>query len=204
VFAAMKAVRGILKKFDQKQFAKIIDNSYLRRAAQALTDFLTAVRGFDVAPDAEELDLNALLEAFVGDMSANVHADRSIYETLHDNQQYLDALAARVAHVPIFSDLEIEHIAESRLNPVWLDRQRFNDALQGLLEQLTVAGAGKIVLTTRRKEDQNYLEVVAEQTSQNPDASLRLASHSRRFAACGVVMAPLELASGCGVALRLP
>ncbi|TSA56231.1 MAG: MBL fold metallo-hydrolase, partial [Planctomycetaceae bacterium] len=201
VRAAQKVVQKIMRIFDEKQFENIIHPSFLRRASALLKDFLSLVRGINYQVEQETFELNGFVKILLKDMSSSLYTDESIFESLDNDDAFINSLAARIAHVPIFRDVEFGFKPAKEEIQVYMDRQRFGDAFQGLSEQIAIAGAKDILITTFNEHRRAGIKIIVRGFKKEIIPERKFNMHCRRFLTCGVHLRRLESDTGRGVCL---
>lgn len=170
----MKSINGIFKGSDLEA---ILDRSLISGTSRLLIDFMSAVKGIELDVDRGNWDLSTLLSEIVDDQAARPTDD--LMDCLDDPVRYASALAKRIAHIPVFD--EIEMTLEGSGSMVWLDRRRFQDAFSGVLLDLAGAEAKKILI---RVDGSSF--VIASDIALGPTmGEKKVRALSRRFELAG-------------------
>lgn len=185
IFKAVGAVRNIMKLFDQRRYEAVISQSHLRRASDLLKDFLAVIRGVPPRTEKEEVCLNSFVKDLVRNIQICRYKDESIFDTLHNNTAFLEALSARIAHVPIFQGIHIKFFPGRDCVKVRLDRQRFSDALQGLLEHIALTKGKQISVSTYADQNETGIKLLTDRFNQDAIIARKFNIHVRRFRICG-------------------
>jgi hypothetical protein len=135
----MKSINGIFKGSDLEA---VLDRSLIAGTSRLLIDFMNAVKGIELDVDRGECDLLSLVNDVLVDQRTRPTDD--LMDCLDDPKRYASALAQRIAHIPVFDDIEI--VLEGNGTNVWLDPRRFQDGLSGILLDLAGADAKSIRL----------------------------------------------------------
>ena len=128
----MKSINSIFKGSDLEA---VLDRSLISGTSRLLIDFMNAVKGIDLDVQNAECDPNQLINDVLEDQ--RVRPDDNLLDCLDNPDRYASVLAKRIAHIPIFDDIEIAF--EGNGSKVMLDHHRFQDAFSGAL--LDLAGA---------------------------------------------------------------
>ncbi|WP_300672710.1 MBL fold metallo-hydrolase [Desulfoluna sp.] len=190
VFEAANAIRKIIKVFDQKKFDVIISKSYLRRVSCLLKDFLTVIRGVDDAIDLEEINLNHFSNTLIKEIKTCLYDDESIFDALGDD--FLTALATRIAYVPIFKELQIDVFHGEDIKPVFTDYQRFSDAFKGLLELIAVAKVKKLSLSTFSDENRTGIKIMIDDSNNDIIMERKFKMQVRKFQVCQALLSRIH------------
>ncbi len=179
----MKAVQTmgrINAIFKGSDLEAVLDRSLISGTSRLLVDFMNAVKGIELDVERRECDLQALVSEIVEDQQTRPNDD--LMECLDDPERYASVLARRIAHIPVFDDVDMT--LEGRGMKVWLDARRFQDGLAGVLLDLAGAEANSIHLHL----DNALLEIEADVVSSLTLGGRKVRALSRRFELAGAML----------------
>jgi glyoxylase-like metal-dependent hydrolase (beta-lactamase superfamily II) len=125
--ATMQSISAIFKGSDLEA---IIDRSLVSGTTRLLLDFMNAVKGIHLESDLRGEDPYALIGEVVEDLKGGQPDD--VLDCIDDPAAYRSMLARRIAHLPLFDEVEIDLSGQGG-NTFLLDRHRFQDAFSGFL-----------------------------------------------------------------------
>ncbi len=204
VHTAAAVTRKIMKLFNQSKYDAVIDKSYIRRASGLLTDFLTIIRGVDHVTEDEDISMNDLMATLTGEIKNCLYKDESIFDTIDNDTRFLQALAARIAYVPIFKGVRIDFSPGKNIDGVRLDIQRFKDAFMGLMEHIALAKVKHIVVSTYVNEKETGIKIITDRSNGQIILDQKFKMHLRRFKICGVHFHRLHTQKEKGFSLIFP
>lgn len=152
---ALKAGQ-ITKKLDRmikrEGLDRIIHPSLIRRADRLYQDYLSLLEGEEPTPREDHVELTGFIRAILDDLTHQQVTDEEFLEASDDPEQYIRLLVTRLSHIPIFETVSVSYDQKEDIPVVCVDRERFQDFLISLLENLTVAGAESIRLSCHKQE----------------------------------------------------
>lgn len=177
----MKSINAIFKGTDLEA---VLDRSLIAGTSRLLIDFMSAVKGIELEVEREECDLQSLVNEVLQDQQTRPTDD--LMDCLDDPDRYASALARRIAHIPIFDDIEIT--LDGRGAMVWLDPRRFQDGLCGILLDLAGAEAKGIKLHL----ENTTLEIEADFAHSLDLGENKVRALSRRFELAGAILKVID------------
>jgi glyoxylase-like metal-dependent hydrolase (beta-lactamase superfamily II) len=130
--------------FDRGCLADVIDPSFIRRASRLIQDYSLTFRGFEpLSSPVPVLPVGIVREGIHSihrtpfEDDAIIHAD--------DDETYLRALIARIAHVNPLEGMECAVAGDDALSCL-MDRDRFLDLLRSLFERYSLTGVTRLAI----------------------------------------------------------
>jgi glyoxylase-like metal-dependent hydrolase (beta-lactamase superfamily II) len=130
---ALGIVQKIRTLFDQEKLHGVIPTILSNRAKLLLLDFINAAKGRRNIEDLVATDLNRLIEEILHDLKKSPHDDHAILDATDDETQFLSALAARIAYIPLFEDVKITFTPGKSLPLAHIVAARVADTLTDFL-----------------------------------------------------------------------
>ncbi len=93
-----------------------------------------------------------MIEDLLEEINGTPHSD-DILEVLDSQEQFLDALVTRIAFQPVFKNVRFHFTAGDNLPLIRLQKDRFCDALAGILEEIATVDIKEISLLTARYDE---------------------------------------------------
>jgi glyoxylase-like metal-dependent hydrolase (beta-lactamase superfamily II) len=187
--ATMQSINGIFKGSDLEE---IIDRSLISGTTRLLIDFMNAVKGIELEPMLLDSDPYHLISEVVGDLKGDPNDD--IMEIVDDPELYRSMLARRIAHLPLFDDVDVVLSGEEG-HICLLDKHRFQDAISGLMLDMVGADARSINIDVGTK-----VTVSGNVRSMETFGANKLRALTRRLELSGVVT---EVEEGPPLVFRL-
>ncbi len=183
-------IMGRLEKaMCQEELVLLIDRSMMRRVDRMLNDYSTMYRGFRPASYVSDIDINRQIEEILENLGHKPYDEEAILEATDDEEEYLAALKARIAHIDIFEDVELKFIKGEDLPLVRTDRERLYDAIVDVMERMVGTGAKGIEIRTSADGDWVALRISdSGGDCCNPVADRSLRFFENTFALCGGFM----------------
>ncbi len=153
VLKAAQVVRKIEPALEKEGISAVIDPTMVRRAERLISDYMSTVRGFRIEHGTGRIDLSNLVSGIVGKMSAEASEDDEIMDIADDEEAFRTALVRRLAHIPVFDEIEILFDHDKGPHVVNTDEERLSDLFAAILEDLAGAGAGEITISLVKEED---------------------------------------------------
>jgi len=177
---------GIIQKvrtlFDQESLLTVIPITLLNRANLLLLDFINAAKGFRNPEEIVAVDLNLLMEDILFDLQKSPYKNETILDATDDNKQFLSALAARIAYVPLFEDVKMTFTPESNLFLPSISASRFSNTVADLLSLLAIRGCKEILISTALENSHGAIQVLCPGKSiQDEIGEAKWKSFTRRF-----------------------
>jgi glyoxylase-like metal-dependent hydrolase (beta-lactamase superfamily II) len=141
--ATMQSISAIFKGSDLEA---IIDRSLVSGTTRLLLDFMNAVKGIQLEADLQEGDPFVLMREVIDDLKGGDCGD--VLDCIDDPAAYRSMLARRIAHLPLFDDVQISLSGEKR-GVFLLDRHRFQDAFAGFLLDAVGSDAREISIVSK-------------------------------------------------------
>ncbi len=92
--------------FETEDLRPLLSRSLLRRTNRLLNDYSAIFRGFRPHYEVADVDLNQMLECLLKDATSTPYDEEAILAA-ETEEEYLEALKARIAHVNIFGDVNL-------------------------------------------------------------------------------------------------
>ncbi|MDD1772896.1 MAG: MBL fold metallo-hydrolase [Methanomassiliicoccales archaeon] len=181
---AVQTMNSINAIFKGSDLEAVMDRSLISGTSRLLKDFMNAVKGIELDVVHEERDLRSLVQEIVEDQTARPEDD--IMDCLDDPERYASALARRIAHIPVFDDIEL-HL-EGDGATTMLDPKRFQDSLSGLFLDLAGSDVKKIVL----RLDGTSLEIGTDVDLSSTVGEKKVRALSRRFELAGAKLSVID------------
>ncbi len=183
---ALGIIQKIHKLFDQEELGGVIPGHLITRAKLLLLDFINAAKGLRNREDSVATDLNALIRDTIEELRKSPHDDQAILDAAADERQFLAALAARVAYVPLFEDIRVAFSPQESLPLAYIAAARFADTLTDFLSLLATRDIKEISLSTSRANNAVELQIHCPQKNI-PDriGKAKEKVFTRRFRTCG-------------------
>jgi len=105
------------------------------------------------------LDINQLIEDFLREAIKSPHNDLSILDAIEDREQFLSALAARIASRPLLEKVKIIFKPDKDLPLAEIVASRFCDTLTDLLYSLRTEEGQEINLVTAYRNGHAEVDV---------------------------------------------
>ncbi|HWQ63837.1 MAG TPA: LytS/YhcK type 5TM receptor domain-containing protein [Methanospirillum sp.] len=131
---------------------RIIHPSLIRRADRLYQDYLALLEGEEPVPREDHVELSGFIRSILDDLTNQQVTDEEFLEASDDPELYIRLLVTRLAHIPIFETVSISFDQNENIPVVCIARDRFEDFLISLLENLGVAGAESIRLSCQKQE----------------------------------------------------
>jgi glyoxylase-like metal-dependent hydrolase (beta-lactamase superfamily II) len=160
---AVQFVKGIEKVFEPDRVSSLVDECLLRRLRSLLGDFVNAAYGVRFRNQETHFNLDEAIPELLGQLSINLHASETIFESLDAKEEFLRELAGRIAYTPLFTGtmLAFEGGLQGTCT-VSADKGRLQDCVSALLEQFAIHGVAHVSLEIGKEEDRPVLLVTAE------------------------------------------
>lgn len=181
---AVQTMNSINAIFKGSDLEAVMDRSLISGTSRLLKDFMNAVKGIELDVEREEHDLRSLVQEIVEDQTARPEDD--IMDCLDDPGRYASALARRIAHIPVFDDIEMR--LEGDGGTTTLDPKRFQDSLSGLLLDLAGADVKRIVIHL----DGTSLEIETDIGLSSTIGERKVRALSRRFDLAGATLSVID------------
>jgi glyoxylase-like metal-dependent hydrolase (beta-lactamase superfamily II) len=184
---ALGVIQKIHKLFDQEKLGGVIPVHLTTRARLLLLDFINAAKGVRNREDSVATDLNALIKDTIKELRKSPHDDQTILDAAADERQFLAALAARVAYVPLFEDIRVAFTPQESLPLAHIAAARFVDTLTDFLSLLAGRDIRDISLSTSRADNAVELQIHCPQKDiLDRIGTAKEKVFARRFGACGL------------------
>jgi glyoxylase-like metal-dependent hydrolase (beta-lactamase superfamily II) len=150
---AAQVIGKIERSFDPTALAHIIDPTLISRAKRLLSDYTTTLRGFSPPAEREHLEVPPILESLIMGLSVPSCSDDDLLSSADDSDVFVQVLLTRIGTPPLLQDVDVTfECLDSRLFAS-IDRDRFNDVVIDILEDLVGTGAEKIQISVNRSGD---------------------------------------------------
>ena len=141
------------------------------------------------------------MEDILLDLKKSPHDADAILDAANDKEQFLSALAARIAYIPLFEDVQITFTPQSNLPLTRIAASRFSDTLTDFLGLLTVRYCKEICLSTAWNDDHGEIQVLCPgKNIRDTVGEAKWNSFARRFGMSGLELSvqgqQLHLRSG--------
>jgi glyoxylase-like metal-dependent hydrolase (beta-lactamase superfamily II) len=179
--------------FDQEKLCEVIPPTLGNRAKSLLLDFINTAKGIRNPEEFVATDLNGLMEELLHDLRKSPHDDDRILDTADDEGEFLSALAARIAYVPLFEDVRITFAPGDSLPLVHLGAARIADTLADFLGFLAGRECREICLSTAWAEGQGEIRILCPGKDIRETAGeAKWKSFVRRFGMGGLTLSTRE------------
>jgi len=166
ILKAVQFSRKVNKIFEPERISGLFDPCFLRRIKILLSDFVNVVYGVCFVDQETLFDLNDTVEGTIATLRREHVEPYRIFETLDNDQEFIDELTKRIAYTPLFSSTRFSFSPAQEKPYITADRLMFQDILSALLEQLAIAGIEYISLETSRGGNGTVLSVTPGQGSK--------------------------------------
>jgi len=130
--------------FTQGCLAEVIDPSFIRRASQLIEDYSLTFRGFEPLSSPVRVSPGELVREGISSIHRTPFEDDAIL-CADDDDTYLQALIARIAHVNPLERMECSYEGDDALSCL-MDRNRFTDLLRTLFERYSATGISRLII----------------------------------------------------------
>ena len=130
--------------FDRGCLADVIDPSFIRRASQLIEDYSLTFRGFEPLSSPVPVVPGEVIREGIDSIHRTPFEDDAILRA-DDDETYLRALIARIAHVNPLEGMECTLEGDDAVSCL-MDRNRFLDLLRSLFERYFVAGVSRLTI----------------------------------------------------------
>jgi glyoxylase-like metal-dependent hydrolase (beta-lactamase superfamily II) len=202
VLKAIQTIQSIERLFSGTHLEELMDASILRRTSRLLGDFTNAIKGLEFSIEMAPERLDELVEGTIVSMASPPPSEDEILDALGDDRAYLAALARRIAHLPIYDEMVFDVQRAGEDAPIMVDRDRFIDALCGLLEEFVGVEVRQITLTVRGGSRPAL--IVTGDTGEKILGPERERAHRRRFELAGAEMRETEAPASFVMELTRP
>lgn len=190
---AVQTMQSINAIFKGSDLEAILDRSLVSGTTRLLIDFMNAVKGIQLESSLQQWDPFALIGEVVGDLKGGPVED--ILDSLDDPVMYRSFLARRIAHLPIFDDVDI--VLEGKEGETFpLDRHRFQDAVAGLLLDLVGADATSVHIVCKGR----HITIGSDMASSETFGEKKVRALMRRLELAG---AEVEVDEGLPLKISL-
>ena len=141
---AIDIVMKIFRIFDDQHLKGFIDLSLIRRTKWLLISFMKIIQGVHEEILQKPEDINYVLLDIVSGLKKPKVNPRDLIDAVDQQDRFLQELVRRFAFHTIFDSVIIYFNTEIGLPSVMLERDRFNDMLTAIMEQIAAAGAETI------------------------------------------------------------
>jgi glyoxylase-like metal-dependent hydrolase (beta-lactamase superfamily II) len=184
---ALGIIQKIRTLFDQEKLRAVIPITLLHRANLLLMDFINATKGCRNLEDIVATDLNWLIEDIILNLKKSPLDGDAILDTANDKDQFLYALASRIAYVPLFEDVKITFTPQRHIPLTPIAASRFADTLTDFLSLLTGRGCNEICLSTAGDDDHGEIQILCPgKNAKDTAGEAKWNSFTRRFGMCGL------------------
>lgn len=182
IHKAGQTVGRLEKLFEMKRLGSILDPYLLGRAGRLINDYSITYRGFRPPYYVSYQDVNMVVIEVLNRIRQNPYEEEAILQA-ESVEDYLLALKARIAHVDVFENVNLNFEADPEKPFARMDKERFSDALADILERFAVAGAGTIEAKTSQNGDWVLVRVEGPASAHPLARSERF--FERNLALCG-------------------
>jgi len=176
------------KLLEKEKLGSVIDKSLLQRAGRLLSDYSVTYRGFRPPYYVEYINVNKLIGDMIEQVRHDPHEDTAILDA-ENEEDYLMALKARIAHVNLFEDIGLVFEPDSGNPSVNMDKERFSDVLIDILERFVAAGTKEIQINTILNDDWTAVRIAGKgNASYNPTSGRSQRFFERNLSLCGALM----------------
>lgn len=147
VHKAGQVVGRVDSLFERKRLGSVMDRSLLGRVGRLLSDYSVTYRGYRPPYYVSLVDVNGLVRETLEQLKGSPLEEEAIL-LAENEEEYLEALKARIAHVNLFEELELAFSPGSDAPAARMDRERFQDTFRDILERFAVGGTRSIKIAT--------------------------------------------------------
>lgn len=173
----IRAISKLERLISDCRLTNLIDISILRRIRLIMNCLLSTISGAQREPLETFENINEIIEELLTDMKHSVYSDQAIFETLDNDDAFLNELTRRIAYQPIFDDKELRFEADTDLPQVLVEREYLKDVLTAIMEMLVVNGAHDISIRTSHTDGNVLLDIFASP----PDAITKFEERKTAF-----------------------
>ncbi len=158
IMKAAQLTGKIEKIFAQDGIDGVMDKCLFRRVQRSFSDFMQITGGMPIDDISEVLDINQLIADLLQQMNSVPYND-NILEVLDNDAQYINDLVSRIAFQPVFREVLIDFQPAFDLPMVEIYKDRFCDALLGILEEITAIDIKEIHIVAVNANDSATLRI---------------------------------------------
>lgn len=174
--------------FERESVRGLFEDHLLRRAERLLSDYMVTFRGFRPHQMVNYGDINAIIEGSVDQFRKKPFDEEAILEA-ETEEEYMEALKARISHVNLSEKVEIVLDMEGGLPDSLIDGERFSDLIIDLTERLAASRAERIVLSTKGCVDSVVFGIFGSGPKIfNPFREAEMKFLTRSISLCGGVL----------------
>ncbi|MEN6463493.1 MAG: MBL fold metallo-hydrolase [Syntrophomonas sp.] len=156
----MKAAQltGKIDKIFAGDIDGIIDKCLFQRVQRSYQDFIQITSGMPINYTGEILDLNRIIEDLLQQITSVPYND-NILEVLNSDEQYIKALVSRIAFQPVFKNVLFDFQPYPGQLMVNINKDRFCDALLGILEEIAAIDIKQIRIVSARANNRTIIRI---------------------------------------------
>jgi hypothetical protein len=160
VHKAGQIVGRLDRIIEQRNIGSLVDKSLLRRAERLINDYAITYRGYEPSCNLVKCNLNKALNEVVK-LVMHLPYDEEAILNAKSEEDYIEALKARIAHVNLFENTGLVFKEDPDLPMTVLDRERFVDLVIETFERLISAGSKEIRISASRTGDRNLVAITS-------------------------------------------
>ncbi len=151
------------------QLDLVIDPYLVKRAERLLSDYMTLFRGFRPAIEREEFELDTFVGHCIRTLVSPPCSDDDLITLADDEVQFRQALVKRLVNVPVFDENPVSFIPGEYPFSVVADRERLEDLIDGILEDMAGIGGEQITVSNTKETNRGFVAISAEFHSSGID-----------------------------------
>ena len=187
VHKAGHIVGKLERVFERERVKGLLEDHLMRRAERLVNDYMVTFRGFRPHQMVNYGDINGIVEESVDQFRKKPFDEDAILEA-ETEEEYLEALKARISHVNLSDRIEIALDMEGGLPDPLIDGERFSDLVIDLTERLAASRAERIVLSTKGCGDSVVFGIFGSGPKiKNPFREAEMKYLERSISLCGGV-----------------
>lgn len=184
VHKAGQVVGRVERLFERKRLGSVMDRSLLDRVGKLLSDYSVTYRGYRPPYYVSLVDVNRLVLETLEQLKSDPCDDESIL-LAESEEEYLEALKARIAHINLFEGVELAFSPDASTPVARMDRDRFQDTFRDILERFAVRGTKRIKIDTDLSEGWALVRIACSGQSGLHPLDQALGFFERNLALCG-------------------
>lgn len=158
IMKAAQLTGKIDKIFASDGIDGVIDKCLFQRVQHSYSDFVQITSGMPINCSGEKLDLNRIIEDLLRQITSVPYND-NILEVLNSDEQYIKALVSRIAFQPVFKNVLFDFQPDANLPMVSINKDRFCDALLGVLEEIAAIDIKQIRIVSARANNRAIIRI---------------------------------------------
>ncbi|HUI39845.1 MAG TPA: MBL fold metallo-hydrolase [Methanothrix sp.] len=184
VHKAGQVVGKVESLFQRKRLGSVMDRYLLGRVGKLLSDYSITYRGYRPPYYVSIVDVNRLVLEMLKQLKSDPYEEEAIL-LAESEEEYLEALRARIAHVNLFEGVELAFCPDADMPVARMDRERFQDTFRDILERFAVTGTKKINIATDLSDGWALMRIACSGQPGRHPLDQALGFFERNLALCG-------------------